>query len=94
MKIGPPEFDHGPIDQPVAPALGGGERAFGGAAEVGTIGRIQWTGKTGDQKLSVERHLRRASKREKIGAPTIPYVRRFCRAWMNCPRFHFGRGIF
>ena len=40
MEIAAPERDDSPVDQTLAPTIGGGERGFGGVAEGGTVVRI------------------------------------------------------
>ena len=40
MEIAAPERDDGPVDQTLAPTIGGGERGFNGVAESGAVGGI------------------------------------------------------
>jgi hypothetical protein len=49
MEVAAPQLDHCPVDQTLAPTIGGGERGFSSVAESGAVGGIEWAREMGDQ---------------------------------------------
>jgi hypothetical protein len=48
MEVAAPQLDDCPVDQTLAPTIGGGERGFSSVTEGRAVGGIEWAGEMGD----------------------------------------------
>ena len=77
MEIAAPERDDGPVDQTLAPTIGGGERGFGSVAESGS-GRRDRVGQRGGISVTQRRATLRMASVPCEGWPPIQIAELMC----------------